>query len=75
MLAWWIVLIIGIGALLAGFIAGFFVTRAIFQKQLEKNPPVTRDMVRAFYMQMGRKPSESDINKVMATMNVKQGKK
>ena len=75
MLAWYFVLIIGVAALLVGFVVGFFVTRTIFQRQLEKNPPVTRDMIRAMYMQMGRKPSESDINRVMATMNVKQGKK
>ena len=75
MLAWYFVLIIGVAALLIGFVVGFFVTRTIFQKQLEKNPPVTRDMVRAMYMQMGRKPSESDINRVMATMQIKQGKK
>ena len=75
MLAWYFVLMIGVGALLVGFVVGFFVTRTIFQKQLEKNPPVTREMVRAMYMQMGRKPSESDINRVMATMNIKQGKK
>ena len=75
MLAWYFVLIIGVAALLVGFVVGFFVTRTIFQKQLEKNPPVTRDMIRAMYMQMGRKPSESDINRVMATMQIKQGKK
>ena len=74
MLAWYFVLIIGVVALLVGFVVGFFVTRTIFQKQLEKNPPVTRDMIRAMYMQMGRKPSESDINRVMATMQIKQGK-
>ena len=32
-------------------------------------------MIRAMYMQMGRKPSESDINRVMATMNVSPKKK
>ena len=29
-------------------------------------------MIRTMYMQMGRKPSEKDINRVMETMNVKQ---
>ena len=37
--------------------------------------PVTREIIRAMYMQMGRKPSESDINRVMATMNVTPKKK
>ena len=43
-----------------------------FANQLEKNPPVTRDMIRAMFMQMGRKPSEADINRVMATMQPKK---
>ena len=71
---WFLGLIIGIVALLVGFVVGFIVTRKIFISQMEKNPPVTREMVRAMYMQMGRKPSESDINKVMATMNIKPKK-
>ena len=75
MIAWWLGLIIGIVALLAGFVVGFIVTRKIFMTQMEKNPPVTREMIRAMFMQMGRKPSESDINRVMATMNVSPKKK
>lgn len=69
---WWLYLIVGIVCLLAGAIAGFFIARKIFAKQLEKNPPVTRDMIRAMFMQMGRKPSEADINRVMATMQPKK---
>ena len=74
-MAWWGVLLVGLGALLVGLVVGFFVTRKIFQTQMEKNPPVTREMIRAMFMQMGRKPSESDINRVMATMNVSPKKK
>ena len=69
---WWLYLIVGIVCLLAGAIAGFFIARKIFANQLEKNPPVTRDMIRAMFMQMGRKPSEADINRVMATMQPKK---
>jgi uncharacterized protein YneF (UPF0154 family) len=72
LMAWWVGLIIGIVCLLGGAIAGFFIARKIFAKQLEKNPPITRDMIRAMFMQMGRKPSEADINRVMASM--KNGK-
>lgn len=67
---WWAVLLIGVGALLVGLVAGFFITRVIFQKQLEKNPPITRDQIRIMYQQMGRKPSESDITRVMNAMNI-----
>lgn len=69
-MAWWAVLLIGVGALLVGLVAGFFITRVIFQKQLEKNPPITRDQIRIMYQQMGRKPSESDITRVMNAMNI-----
>ena len=75
MIAWWGALLIALGTLLIGLIVGFFVTRKIFQSQMEKNPPVTREMIRAMFMQMGRKPSEAQINSVMATMNVKPKKK
>lgn len=68
----YVAIIIGIVALLVGLIVGFLVSRKLFQRELEKNPPVTRNMIRTMYMQMGRKPSEKDINRVMETMNVKQ---
>ena len=69
---WWLYLIVGIVCLLAGAIAGFFIARKVFANQLEKNPPITRDMIRAMFMQMGRKPSEAEINRVMATMQPKK---
>lgn len=68
----YVAIIIGVVALLVGLIVGFLVSRKLFQRELEKNPPVTRNMIRTMYMQMGRKPSEKDINRVMETMNVKQ---
>lgn len=74
MMPWWVGLIIGIVALLVGAVIGIIVMRKVFTTQMEKNPPITREMVRAMYMQMGRKPSESDINRVMATMNIKSKK-
>ncbi len=69
MLQWWVALIIGIVCLIVGFIVGFLVIRAVFNKQLKDNPPINRDMIRAMFMQMGRKPSEKDITRVMNSMN------
>ena len=66
---WYWVLIIGVACLAVGFVVGFFVFRAIFTKQLKENPPINRDMIRAMFMQMGRKPSEKDITRVMNSMN------
>lgn len=69
MVKWFWLLIVGVSCLIAGFVIGFFVIRSVFTKQLEKNPPINRDMIRAMFMQMGRKPSEKDITRVMNSMN------
>lgn len=60
----WIIL-----AVIVGLVVGFFVTRKIFTKQLQKNPPINEKMIRAMFMQMGRKPSEAQIKAVMKSMN------
>ena len=59
---------IGIGCAIVGLIIGFFASRWFFKKQLEKNPPVNENMIRAMFMQMGRKPSEAQIRAVMNSM-------
>lgn len=69
MLAWYWVLVIALVCLAVGFVIGFFVIKAVFTKQLKDNPPINRDMIRAMFMQMGRKPSEKDITRVMNSMN------
>ena len=56
-----------IGLVLGGG-AGFFITRAVFNKQLKENPPITEKMIRGMYAQMGRKPSEAQIRAIMKTM-------
>lgn len=52
-----------------GGVAGFFISRAVFTRQLKKNPPVNEKMIRALYMQMGRKPSEAQVRAAMKAMN------
>lgn len=52
-----------------GGIAGFFISRAVFKRQLKKNPPITEKQIRALYMSMGRKPSEAQIRSAMKAMN------
>ena len=64
----WFVLII-LGAMLVGAVIGFFVSRTVFKKYLEKNPPINEKMIRALYMQMGRKPSEAQVKQAMKAMN------
>jgi uncharacterized protein YneF (UPF0154 family) len=52
-----------------GALISFVLTRRKVQKELDENPPVTPEMIRAMYMQMGRKPSEAQINQVINAMN------
>lgn len=58
-----------IGVLILGAIAGFFLARYFFKKQLEKNPPINEKMIRAMLTQMGRKPSEKQVREIMRSMN------
>ena len=58
---------------LLGFVIGAIVawvfSQKFFKKQLKKNPPVNEKMIRAMFLSMGRKPSESQIRQVMNSMN------
>ena len=51
-----------------GAIISFFVTKKMFEKQVRENPPINEKMIRAMYMQMGRKPSEKQIREIMRSM-------
>lgn len=57
-----------IGGGVVGAAISFFVTKKSFEKQLKENPPINEKMIRAMYMQMGRKPSEAQIRAIMKTM-------
>ncbi|MBU4689739.1 MULTISPECIES: YneF family protein [Mycoplasma] len=50
-----------------GFI-GFFIARSKIQKQIKENPPITEKMVRAMFLQMGRKASEQQVRNVMRSI-------
>ncbi|SJZ77529.1 YneF family protein [Anaerorhabdus furcosa] len=56
-----------VGLLIGGGL-GFYFTRRTFEKQMKENPPVSEKMIRAMFMQMGRKPSEAQIRAVMKSM-------
>lgn len=59
-------------ALIVGLAAGFFGGRYIIKKQIQKNPPINENMIRAMFMQMGRKPSEAQIRAVMNSIKKNQ---
>ena len=56
-------------AFVVGAVAAFFVTRYLFKKQLEKNPPINEKMIRVMFAQMGRTPSEKQIREIMRNVN------
>ena len=60
---------IAIGCFIAGAVAAFFLTRYLFKKQLEKNPPINEKMIRVMFAQMGRTPSEKQIREIMRNVN------
>ena len=64
--AFWVWIIV---AILVGAIVGFFVAQKQLKKYLQKNPPLNEEVVRTMMMQMGRTPSQKQINQVMKTIN------
>ncbi len=55
--------------LILGGVAGFFISRKVFQDQLKKNPPISEKQIRAMLTMMGRKPSEKQVREIMRGMN------
>ena len=60
-----------IGLIIGGFL-GFYFTRKKFEKELKENPPINEKMIRAMFLQMGRKPSEAQIKQIMRSVNANQ---
>ena len=52
-----------------GLLIGFFAARYFFKKNLKKNPPINEKMIRAMFMEMGRKPNETQIKRIMKSIN------
>ena len=60
-----------IGCVILGAVAGFFIARWYFKRQLEKNPPINEKMIRVMFKQMGRTASEKQIREIMRSMKQK----
>ena len=59
----------GVLGLLIGLVIGFFAARYFFKRNLNKNPPINEKMIRAMFMEMGRKPNETQIKRIMKSIN------
>ena len=61
------ILLIVIG-LIIGAVIGFFVCRKYMEKYLKKNPPINEQMIKIMMSQMGRTPTQKQINQMMKAM-------
>ncbi|GAK30450.1 hypothetical protein WOSG25_030470 [Weissella oryzae SG25] len=66
----WILLIVV--ALLVGAVLGFFIARRSMESYLQKNPPISEEMMRQMMTNMGRKPSQKQLKQTMAQMKQAQ---
>lgn len=62
------ILLVVIGIII-GAVIGFFVARKFMEKYLKKNPPINEQMIKIMMSQMGRTPTQKQINQMMKAMN------
>lgn len=65
---WYSLISLIFGVLIGGGL-GFYFTKKKFEKELKENPPINEKMIRAMFLQMGRKPSEAQIKQIMKSVN------
>ena len=58
-----------VAGLVTGGLIGFFLARKYMKKYLKNNPPINEQMIKAMMMQMGRTPSQKQVNQMMKSMN------
>ncbi|MBK0348525.1 YneF family protein [Aerococcaceae bacterium zg-ZJ1578] len=68
----WIWLLIVLIALIAGFVAGFFMARRYMMNYFKENPPIDERMITMMMAQMGQKPSRKKVQQIMQSMKVRQ---
>ena len=61
---WQDILLVVIG-LIIGAVIGFFDARKYMEKYLKKNPPINEQMIKIMMSQMGRTPTQKQINQMM----------
>ena len=57
-----------LGILIVGAIIGLFIAKKYMMKYLKKNPPINEEMIKTLMMQMGRTPSQKQVNQMMKQM-------
>lgn len=54
---------------IGGAVVGFFLAHHYMKKYMKKNPPINEQMIKAMMSQMGRTPSQKQVNQMMKSMN------
>ena len=57
-----------VGGLVIGIVIGFFLARFFMKKYLKKNPPINEEVIKMLMSQMGRTPTQKQVNQVMKQM-------
>ena len=55
--------------LITGGVIGFFIARNYMKKYLKNNPPINEQMIKTMMSQMGRTPTQKQVNQMMKQMN------
>ena len=62
------ILYVVIGIIIGG-VLGFFIARKVMQKYIKQNPPINEQMIKSMMSQMGRTPSQKQVNQMMKSMS------
>ena len=54
--------------LIIGLVAGFFIAKKYMENYMKKNPPINEQMIKTMMTQMGRTPSQKQVNQMMKAM-------
>ncbi|MGM9849539.1 MAG: YneF family protein [Bacilli bacterium] len=54
--------------IIIGGVSGFFLARNYMKKYIKQNPPINEQMIKAMMTQMGRTPSQKQVNQMMKSM-------
>jgi uncharacterized protein YneF (UPF0154 family) len=55
--------------LIVGGIGGFFIAKRYMKKYLKDNPPINEQTIKMMMQQMGRTPSQKQVNQMMKAMS------
>lgn len=64
---WLDILYLTVGIIIGG-VAGFFIARHYLKGYLKKNPPINEQMIKVMMQQMGRTPSQKQVNQMMKAL-------